>query len=529
MNRQKLMSLLISGVLIVNYGSCSNLLAAPPHTTTTQSRFYSEYHNKVLVRTIDIQNSDKKEKKRATASELLEYLKNMKYYHDYQLDSDRAIDIINNLFCVEGNSDIDMIAYTLDELQDKNIATEGFYLDISKPRFVKLLSNVIRVFKNQQLNIVSHEYRDENNRMLDYTQQILKKGYEYIQELCKNNCVKFKELPTDLKLCALNIISYHPDTYGKEFKKATSQSAIAEIIESIYGIDALNGKKTKAKLYYWKIFDKLPDQAIYEKNTFITWLCDSIVNYYNQYDEKYMELVRDLIDCFEGKYDEMVKCCWYDSSRSQTISHILSKTMLSEAGKAGLQGIQLPIAESLLKVGFNNDYQKALANRTGAKAMCIISTLHDEKDIRINAIFEILKSYAPNGTLYQQCQEACNNRQHNLVYYLILKGGIDSDTLDYSKILKLLIENRNLFENYEKFALWLKGADHKGFELDTRCQYFKYAKNIMNYSKLNQTKTKKFLYLIGQTLLSEKEQLRKLPSKTYQELIKNIKELRPKD
>ena len=80
-NKKKLILLLLSGILITNYGNCSNLLAAPPHTTTTQSRFYSEYYNKVLGRTIDIQNSDRK-KKEVKASEFLEYLKNMKYYRD---------------------------------------------------------------------------------------------------------------------------------------------------------------------------------------------------------------------------------------------------------------------------------------------------------------------------------------------------------------------------------------------------------------------------------------------------------------
>mgnify|MGYP007055248257 CR=1 FL=1 len=529
MNIKKLMSLLISGVLIINYGSCSNLLAAPPHTTTTQSRFYSEYYNKVLGRTIDIQNSDRK-KKEVKASEFLEYLKNMKYYRDYQLDSDRAINIINALFW-EGDSDVDMIADTLDKLQYENIALKDFYLDISEPRFVKLLSNVLRVSENQGLNIVSYKYRDENNRSLNYTQKILEKGYECIQELCKNNCVKFKELPTDLKLCALNIISYHPDTYGKEFKKVTSQSAIAEAIEGIYGIDAYIGKKTKAKFYYWKIFDKLPYQTIYEKNTFITWLCDSIVNYYNQNDAKFMELVRDLIDCFEGKYDEMVKCCWYDSSRSETISHILSKTMLSEAGRAGLQGVQLPIAESLLKVGFNNDYQKALATRAGANAVLIMSTLHNEKKTRINAIFEILKSYAPNGTLYQQCREACSKRQHDLVYYLLLNGGVNLTTQDHKDILTLLMEyskRSSMFGYREKFVLLLESVKCNGFTFEERLSWFTRA-NDMLPTVGRSDKNKGLLYSSGKHLFDDLRSHTSKSSEQQNDLIKKLKILKPKN
>ena len=385
----------------------------------------------------------------------------------------------------------------------------------------------------KKVAIVSCYFKDNYGSLLQAyaTQKILEKGFEWIQKLPEDNYAKFKKLPTDLKLCALNTISCNPNTYGEEFKKVTSQLTIAEIIENIDGMDVSNGKKTKAKACYWKIFDKLPDQAIYEKNTLITWLCSSIVNYYNQNDEKYMKLVRDLIDCFEGKYDEMVKCCWYDPSRSETISHILSKTMLSEAGKAGLQGIQLSIAESLLKVGFNNDYQKALANRTGAKAMSIISTLHDEKDIRINAIFEILKSYAPNGTLYQQCQEACNKRQHNLVYYLLFNGGVNLTTQDHKDILTLLMEyskRSSMFGYREKFVLLLESVKCNGFTFEERLSWFTRA-NDMLPTVGRSDKNKGLLYSSGKHLFDDLRSHTSKSSEQQNDLIKKLKILKPKN
>ena len=519
------MSLLISGVLIVNYGSCSNLLAAPISAGTTQSYYdpSAKFYREVNFRTKELEKSPN-DKKPQSVSELLEYLKERRD-HGQRLTCKFAINIINALFC-QDNSNVDMIANILDDLQSERIVITDFYLNTSTSKFITLLNWVVKVRQNQNRDIISNKFSDTNGMRLNYTRKIIKRGGQYIQNLCKNNCAKFKELPKYMKLQILEVAAFDPDTCGQAFKNSDPRSVIAEDIErtsGCYGVQTNIDEKD----YYEKIFGKKTSAARVERGEHIQQLCNKIIAHDYLNDSEYIEAVRNLINYFEGNYDEIVRCCWSRFLYLETISNILSKKMISEDGREEMNSIQLSLAESLLKLSFNDDYQKASKNiLVGVKAVRTISTLHNEENTRINAILAILKTRNPSDTLCQQCLKACINGDQDLVYYLLLHDGVDRHTNDYRDILRSLIEYRNdLFRDRKKgFVLLLKGMECKEFHIDERYNYFALANDI----NLDET-SKNLLYSSSECLLEDMTSYISKYTEKQANLIKTLQTLSPQN